>query len=194
MAATLAFAQPPERRRGRRHRPHPGDHKPWMGPESTHYELSKDEQDSARSFLQRMAPKRFEALERAKQNYPISYRAKLRWALHQKRFMDELARRAPERYTRRTRILELELRVEEMVRQWREADDSSEKREIRAGLSSALSDLFDTREADRTDELVRMESEVSRLKEQINRRAESKEAIVERRAQRLLKEPDDLEW
>ncbi|MBI9070839.1 MAG: hypothetical protein JEY94_04535 [Melioribacteraceae bacterium] len=96
-------------------------------------------------------------------------------------------------FERQNKISELNIATEALAAEYHRANESK-KTELRKKLKIELSKLFDLREAERKEELARLEQEMLELKTSLKVRTEKKDMILDRRIQSLLGEEDYLDW
>ncbi len=148
-------------------------------------------------YLEENRPEVFEKLTRLKERSPEEYQRGLRrfgGRIRGKRFLEDLKREDPERYEKVARIKALERESRQLAGKYREINDPEEKETIKADLKDLLSKLFDLRQEEREVEMKRLERKLERLQEDIVRRRENKELIVNRRLKEMTGEADYLRW
>jgi hypothetical protein len=84
--------------------------------------------------------------------------------------------------------------VKEIVEQYRSSKDQNERAELKKKLTDATAQQFDIRQQNRELEVKRLEKELSRIRDSIQQRTQSREQIIKRRVAQLLHEQDDLEF
>jgi len=113
-----------------------------------------------------------------------------RWPFHN---WDALERTDPEMYKLLKQDSDLERRTRELAIQYRRA--SGEQRpEIRRELEKLVAEHFQVRQDRRLLELKRLEEELARLREAIQRRDDARQTLVHDRVLELLGEEDDLDF
>lgn len=70
----------------------------------------------------------------------------------------------------------------------------NEKSNIRAQMAAKLNEVFDVKETMKAEEIKYLESRLKELKVKLNERQKSKNAIVEKRLQEVLREKSNLTW
>jgi hypothetical protein len=88
---------------------------------------------------------------------------------------------------------ELEIDVELYALKLKNADNANQPT-LKKELQSALSQLFDIREAQKQEEVKQLEKRLQELKESLQARKQNKEEIVQRRIQELLGDSRYLRW
>lgn len=118
--------------------------------------------------------------------------------------MERMKEENPEEYERMNRVKSLEKSCRQIMEKLHglkrqkeggtQAGGKSE--ELKGKLKSVLSELFDIRESGREKEIKDIEQRLKELKEKLEKRRKSKEAIVDKRLKELLGEEgeDDMGW
>lgn len=88
---------------------------------------------------------------------------------------------------------ELEIDVELLALKLKNADSNSQQK-IKSDLSEKLSELFDIKEAQKQNEVQRLEKRLQELKESLQVRKQNKSEIVQSRIQKLLGDSKYLRW
>ena len=99
----------------------------------------------------------------------------------------------PEMYKVMKEDRDLEHRTMELVTQYRRAS-GDERTKIKQQLEETVNKHFDVRQQRRTLELKRLEGELQRLRETIDRREKARKEIVEKRVTRLLGTERELDF
>jgi hypothetical protein len=84
--------------------------------------------------------------------------------------------------------------AEQLKRSLEQSKTDSKKSEIRTKLAENLGKQFDLRQKRHGLEIEALETQVKKLKELVRRRQESREDIISRRVDQLLREVDGLGW
>jgi hypothetical protein len=105
----------------------------------------------------------------------------------------ELQRNDPELYEAERQDLELEQKTLELVQQFRQAKPS-DRASLKTAVQQAVAKHFEFRQKKRQLQLERMERDLKRMREEVQRRDESKDQIVGRRLKELIGEPGDLDF
>ena len=156
--------------------------------------LTPEQEEEVLKYIQQAYPDRAERLIRWKDLRPEAYKNALSRAFREMRFMEELKERNPERYARVSEEKLLESQSRELAQKYRQSDDDAEKEQLRKEMEDLLYKLFDYRQANRQDEIDRLEKRLAELKEATQERLENKTEIVERRLRELLGEQKGFEW
>jgi hypothetical protein len=89
---------------------------------------------------------------------------------------------------------ELERRARDLARQYGRAQGREEKEKLRDELAAALQQQFDAQQQRRKAEVDRVEEQLRRLREVLQKRDDAKRAIVQRRLEQLLQDAEGLGW
>jgi len=89
---------------------------------------------------------------------------------------------------------ELTREAEELLSQYAGSDDAAEQKKLKADLRQALAKQFDVQKQRRELELVRIEERVRKLREQIKKRTDARETIIDRRLEQLVNDAEGLGW
>ena len=95
---------------------------------------------------------------------------------------------------REAKLFELERQCEELSESCRRAGSEASRKTARLNLERAITQLFDLREQNRQQEVLRMEAEVQRLKETLTQRQQYRLEIIQRRLEQLTGEASNLHW
>lgn len=87
----------------------------------------------------------------------------------------------------------LERNAAELARALREAKTDEEKSRARADLRAALANVFDAREAMRRERFQRMEAQLGKVREMLDKRQAHRDEIIDKRLQSMT-EGDALAW
>lgn len=88
---------------------------------------------------------------------------------------------------------ELDARSRELAAQVQRTPEDK-RPELREKLVNTVREQFELRQRRRVLELERLEAELKRLREAIDRRAEARDAIINKRVNQLVGESDELEF
>ncbi|HLJ10470.1 MAG TPA: hypothetical protein VKU82_04740 [Planctomycetaceae bacterium] len=83
---------------------------------------------------------------------------------------------------------------QEMVSRYTESDNADEQKKIKGELRDALAKQFDVQRERRELELTRIEERVRKLREQIKKRNDARDTIIDRRLDQLINEAEGLGW
>lgn len=98
-----------------------------------------------------------------------------------------------ERNERAKKQKELEIDVELNALRYKNSDGNNLQK-VKSDLQSALSQLFEIREAQKQEEVKSLEKRLQELKESLQVRKQKKDEIVQRRLQELLGDSKYLKW
>jgi hypothetical protein len=82
----------------------------------------------------------------------------------------------------------------EILARFTEAENAAERKKISAELRETLAKQFDVQRQRRELELARVEERVRKLREQIKKRDDARETIIERRLDQLINDAEGLGW
>ena len=85
-------------------------------------------------------------------------------------------------------------KASEIIAEYAEAENAAERKPIAAELRQVLAKQFDVQKQRRELELTRIEERVRRLREQIKKRDDARETIIDRRLAQLVDDADGLGW
>jgi hypothetical protein len=89
---------------------------------------------------------------------------------------------------------ELSHESNELMGKYTSIDDETERNQLKTSLREVLGKQFDAQRQRRELELKRVEERLSKLREQLNKRNNARETIVNRRLEQLISEADGLGW
>jgi hypothetical protein len=84
--------------------------------------------------------------------------------------------------------------VQRIVVQYKPAADKETRAKLKKQLEDLTSQQFDVRQQSRELEIKRLETELTRIRESIQKRTENRDQIIKRRVAQLVHEEDDLEF
>jgi hypothetical protein len=87
-----------------------------------------------------------------------------------------------------------EPKVNELVRKWKAAEDDDAREKAQDEIRAALKEAFESRLTAHEQQIQELELEVKRLREQLERRREKQDEIVDFRLQQVLREAQGLGW
>ena len=83
---------------------------------------------------------------------------------------------------------------QELVARIAEAENAQDRKKIAADLREVLAKQFDAQRKRRELELTRIENQVRKLREQIKKRDDARDTIIDRRLEQLVNEAEGLGW
>ena len=83
---------------------------------------------------------------------------------------------------------------QEIVSRYTESENEIEQKTIKAELREALAKQFDVQRERRELELKRIEERVRKLRDQIKKRNDARDTIIDRRLDQLINEAEGLGW
>ena len=156
--------------------------------------LSAEQEKEAIEFLKQDSPEIAAGLDELKKSSPETYSRQVRSAYYDKRELDRLKLRHPERYESARQEKGLDRQSRFLARRYPRAKTEAEKELIRTELATVLDQAFDLREARRNETIERLERELAELRQTSEKRQQNKSQIVTRRIEELLGRDDDLRW
>jgi hypothetical protein len=91
-------------------------------------------------------------------------------------------------------VHEIEQQSHELLRKYAETDDAGLKEKAKAQLRDMLTKQFDLQNERRSLELTRIEERLGKLRDQLKRRTDARDQIVDRHLQSLVSEAEGLGW
>lgn len=152
-----------------------------------------DMEKEALEFLQNISQHKAQKLQQLKTVNEREYLNQLKRVIEEMARAKRLKERDPAHYERMIKIKQMEERSRVLGRNYRDADDA-EKANIESELKTLLGELFDLREENRQEEVMRLEKRLKELKESLVERSKNKAQIVERRLAQLTGKSKHLEW
>jgi hypothetical protein len=84
--------------------------------------------------------------------------------------------------------------ADELLSQYASADAKEEQKQLKDQLRDTLAKQFDVQRQRRELELQRIDERVQKLREQIKKRNDARQTIIDRRFEQLISEADGLGW
>ncbi len=157
-------------------------------------ELNEAETEEVLSWLREFHPARLQKLEAAKTERPGEYARFLAMCYAEMTKDREFMQRDPEGYQRMLKMRKLEQECNDLVQKYRKETNEETRKTLRGQLAQIASELFDIRQANREQEIKRIEEELARLRNNLQKRKSSKQEIVDHHLKGILGEKEDLEW
>lgn len=88
----------------------------------------------------------------------------------------------------------LERETAGLVEEYARTEDEAQRSKTKAKLAATLEKQFDQQQKRRDLEVARIEAQLKKLREIMRKRAESRQTIVDKRLDQLLREADGLGW
>jgi hypothetical protein len=89
---------------------------------------------------------------------------------------------------------ELQAEANDVVHRLGSAKSDAEKKDLKGKLETALGKQFDLRQQRHTLEIERLEAKVTRLKQLVEKRKESRSDIIAKRLDQLIRDSEGLGW
>ncbi len=157
-------------------------------------QLSDEEVAEVLEFLRGWDPYRVQRLEQFRERNPHDYMRTLQESYFEMKRVQEMQKSNPEAFEEMKKERGLEMQSFQLGEQIRKSEDAAEKDKLKADLKPVLEQLFDVREKHKDQEIARLEEDLKRLKEQVEKRRKNKESVVERRLRELSGEQPDDDW
>ncbi len=145
-------------------------------------------------FIKERSANEAEYLNQLREKNEIDYFRYLLSINHHQRQLEEIKESDPQRYERHKKMLELDKQTESLVKTFHSKNDEKEKDEIRKKLRKVLMQLFEYRQQQREEEIVRLNEKLKNLRDILDERQGKKDAIVDLRLKKLLGELNHLAW
>ena len=149
-------------------------------------EMSDDEIEEAKSYLESLDPEALEMLEELKIRNEHRYRVRLFAALARKHAMESVKESNREMYEILKERQKLEIGTEKLTRK---IDQLSQEHrvKIREKLEINLEKMFDLREKERQFEMQKLETRMEELRASMEERLSKKEEIIEKRMKEMMR-------
>ena len=148
----------------------------------------------AMSYLDVENPEHKARLLEIKEKHPYVYKREIGAVLREKRKLERVKKRDPEKHKRLQAIQKLDRETRSLGFDYKQAESDEDKAKIKKALESALNQLFELREAERNDEISRLERQLEELKQSVKNRAKNRAQIVKTRLESLTGEDRDYRW
>lgn len=145
--------------------------------------LTEEQEAELLEFIQEHLSQRYEDFVKLSETKPRHYQFVMArmWAWYEQwKVMSPEAQEAS--------ITEHDLRMEAfmVLRRWRETEDPDEKAQLKAELRDALGKHFDAEQRLREIQLAQLEERIERVRQELQQRAEDRDAIVTEHMERML--------
>ena len=157
--------------------------------------VTPEQEKEALAFLKEIAPWKVEYVQKQKNVDQNAYNTLLRGLIQRKRSLERLRESGDTlKYSRRLKSMKLKNRSHMLSQEYRVTTDRAQQKVLRKNLLGVLNELFEIREQDKLTQIEHLRSRLKELEEMVAKRRKNKQTIVERRAQNLLGEMDDIRW
>jgi len=156
--------------------------------------LTDEQKASLMEYINQFDPVHHEKLKQLEAKSLESFdEALTRYAL---RFNElrKLRSRNPERYNRIFNERMIDDESFKLAQEYKKQELESEKEKIHTQLEEVLYDQFEDRQKIREEEILRLEAKIQELKENLEKRQEKIDQIVEERLRKLLELEKELKW
>ena len=133
-------------------------------------------------------------LTKLKRINPEEYREILLHAWKEHQFLKRLKKEDPDKYQQVKQRQELERMSRKLAREYRQSDDEQHKKTIKSELRDIIDELFDLREAEKEEEIFRLEKELNKMKKIVKKRQANKKEILNKHLHKLLGIDEYLDW
>ena len=172
----------PEKREMRRH--HRREHRDSRRRREWREDSPKVQE--ALEILREEHPELHEEMMELRRENPQAFRKHLRGLVRM--------RKNPEARKQFLKAHETRLRVQELAKGYRHAEDKKDKAALKKELQKALSEAFDARLAQHEMRIKKMRREIKKMEGKISKRRGMKKKLVKKRLDRLTGEEEDWDW
>ncbi len=148
--------------------------------------MSVAEREALDAFVQEHYPEMHEMMEKTEARDERGFRRRLARVLPHLLHMQALKQEDPERFAEELAEQKRELELRRLTRQYRTATDEAEKARLAEAIRPLVADHFDAHQRRMEEEVRRLETRLTRLREDIAEQAENREAEIEAIYQRIL--------
>ena len=145
-------------------------------------------------FFKPIIPLKIKRIEQMKVKRPERYEKAIFNLLKKKRKLEKLRGDKPMEYQERVDEMKMENRIEESARQYRNSNDSKEKKSIMTQLHPLLEKQFEVREKGRVLQIQQMEKNLEKLKKTLEMRKKNRDKIIKKHLDKITGEGENLEW
>jgi hypothetical protein len=144
-----------------------------------------EHREEFRRMFRIYSPYRAEKLEKEARRNPAKYQSLARHIGTRMREMERLRRTDMAEYRRQMEIMRLEDRIEKLTDEGRAARSPRDRERIREELARHLEELFDRKEEAQRARIERMDKELGRMKDKLDRRRQNRPQLIKRRLHQL---------
>lgn len=163
-------------------------HKSYQRKTMSPMDMNMDMDKDVIKFLEHFDPERLTHLGHLKQADPETFSRVMKESRNEMMKIKELKERDPQRLEQIMRERQMEKETKELSLQYRKSQNNDEKEKIKKEIKTRTEKLFDSREAQRENEIKRMEQELNKLKEKMKNRKANRNKIIEHHQKEILGE------
>jgi cytochrome c biogenesis protein ResB len=145
-------------------------------------------------FFKPIIPSKIDRIEQMKIKRPERYEKTISNLLKTKRKLEKLKINKPLEYQERIDVMKRDIRIGELAKQYRNSNDSREKRDIKTQLQPLLEKQFEAREKGRIQQIQQMEKNLEKLKKNLEMRKKNRDKIIKKYLDKIIGEGENLEW
>jgi tRNA A37 N6-isopentenylltransferase MiaA len=156
--------------------------------------LSQEQKDEVLVFLKEIAPERLAKLEKLRSERPELFEKMLAANYGKMARLKELKSKDAKTYEQKVQLFVLQGKVGELAKDYRNAKADNDKKKIKGELDGVLHKLFDLRQTEKEQDLVRFRERLQKFEADIQKRKENKAQVIKMYADKLLGDSEGLEW
>ena len=150
--------------------------------------MSEREREELRTFIAEHYPERYDEMLELEETDPEMFRRQLGRMLPEVMKMHELAQDDPELFEVRIAEHRTEYELRRLARRYRHTADEGQREEFRELMRPLVERQFDLRQQRMEFEIVHLEQKIQYLRQNMERRAEDREAEIIRAIEQILHE------
>ena len=150
--------------------------------------MSERERDELKSFIAEHYPERYDDMLELEETDPEMFSRQLGRMLPEMMKMHELSQDDPELFEVRIAEHRTEYELRRLARRYRHAADEGQREEFRGLMRPLVERQFDLRQQRMEFEIVHLEQRIQSLRQNMERRAEDREAEIIRAIEQILHE------
>jgi Spy/CpxP family protein refolding chaperone len=156
--------------------------------------LTQEQKDEVQAFLKEVAPERMAKLDKLRTERPELYEKVLAANFGKMKHLKELKSNDPKAYEQKVQLFVLQGKVMDLAKDYRNSQSDGDKKKIKGELDGLLNKLFDLRQAEREQDLVRFKERLQKFEADIQKRKENKDKVIKMYTDKLLGDSEGLEW
>jgi len=157
--------------------------------------LTQEQEEAALEHVKATYPEeRYQKLQDLKGTRPAIYNRLVQKAYQEMQYLENLKERDPEMYEAMKEKRELEIQTKQLVDQYKNTENETEKVNLKNQISELLNKIFDIRQENRQKEIERLEKRLAEAKENNKKRLQNKDEIIAERLEDLLGKQDWMRW
>jgi len=156
--------------------------------------LSEKESQAIYEYFNQIDKDAIKRLDKLKSVDMEKYKNQLNQLYFDKMYLERIREEFPGRFEDALEIRKLDSESHKLSKEYKLEKDETEKDKIEEKLRDILSELFDLREIEKKVEMERIEEKLTYLADEIKKRRENKDIIVENRYKQLTGQNRTYEW